>query len=353
MDVDEALVGCGQQLQRRLEPAGGGGRSARGAGRPGGEQHRDGLLVTPARVLLDVMGALGRGGAARGEGCCGPRVGREPPAPPVPPRRPHAARADGGRRTGAEPASSGRDRRGAARRARRAPRPAGSRRSPPRGRARTARPRRRRLGAAAAPPREETRAPRRATPRRRRARDAGHVDARRVSVDRGQAPLLLRALQLLQVERVAAAVATDRRGHLRLERPEQLGRLRLVERPERDPVRRRHGERRRQAGRRLPGAEREREQHRRLRLAAQQGSEQLDRRVVAPVQVVEDEDERPLAREELEQRANRPVRAIALVGDRRRAPSPPGPDGRNDRRRARPTSSALQSASSSSSWDAT
>ena len=80
MDVDEALVGCGQQLQRRLEPAGGGGRSARGAGRPGGEQHRDGRLVTPARVLLDVMGALGRGGAARGEGCCGPRVGREPPA---------------------------------------------------------------------------------------------------------------------------------------------------------------------------------------------------------------------------------------------------------------------------------
>ena len=49
------------------------------------------------------------------------------------------------------------------------------------------------------------------------------------------------------------------------------------------------------------------------RRAAQQRAEQLDRGRVRPVEVVEHEEEGPRVREELEERAHRAVRAVALV----------------------------------------
>jgi hypothetical protein len=61
---------------------------------------------------------------------------------------------------------------------------------------------------------------------------------------------------------------------------------------------------------------RQREQDRRRRRAAQQRAEQLDRRRVGPVEIVENEDERPEPGEVLEQGAHRPVAAVALVLDR-------------------------------------
>ena len=71
-------------------------------------------------------------------------------------------------------------------------------------------------------------------------------------------------------------------------------------------------------------AQREHEQVRRARRAPQQVLDELQRRVVGPVEVVEDQRGRPLAREQLDQRAQRAVVAEALGGgvgrpDRRRA----------------------------------
>ena len=113
-------------------------------------------------------------------------------------------------------------------------------------------------------------------------------------------------------------MAIDRRRRLRVEVAEQLGRLRLAELLEREPPRRRHRERGRQARRRLPAAEGEREQNRSVRPAAKQRSEQLDRPGVAPLQVVEHDHERSVGREQLQQPADGAVRAVALVGDRLR-----------------------------------
>ena len=157
---------------------------------------------------------------------------------------------------------------------------------------------------------------------RQRGRDgSGYGNACDIGVDAGgvdrgrQSPFLARAPELLEVERVAAAVAIDRRGLARLEIAEQQVRLRFGERLEHDPLRGGHrecGRQRRRSGR---GAKADCEQHGCIRLAAQQGGEQLERRLVAPVQVVEDDDERLLAREQLEQPADGPVGAVALVGD--------------------------------------
>ncbi len=144
-------------------------------------------------------------------------------------------------------------------------------------------------------------------------RNDARVDLAPRRCRRGRRP---RARELLEVERVAAAVAVDRRDRRR-------GRGRRAARPPRASLscssskrrHRRHRERGRQPRRRLPRAEREREQDRGVRPAPQQRAEQLDRRPVAPVQVVEHEHERPVRGEQLEQRADRAVHAVALVGE--------------------------------------
>ena len=61
-------------------------------------------------------------------------------------------------------------------------------------------------------------------------------------------------------------------------------------------------------------AQREHEQVRRARRAAQQVLDELDRRVVRPVQVVQRQSDRALAGEQLDQPAQRPVVAEALRG---------------------------------------
>ena len=63
----------------------------------------------------------------------------------------------------------------------------------------------------------------------------------------------------------------------------------------------------------LPGPHRDREQHRRGRRPLEQSAEQLDRGRVGPVDVVEDEHERPRRCEELQQLADCAVAAVALV----------------------------------------
>src|SRR5438477_5939504 len=65
--------------------------------------------------------------------------------------------------------------------------------------------------------------------------------------------------------------------------------------------------------RRLARAERCCNEHGGSRRPAQECAEQLDRRRVGPVEVVEHEYERPRLREMLEQRAHGPMAAIALV----------------------------------------
>ena len=61
------------------------------------------------------------------------------------------------------------------------------------------------------------------------------------------------------------------------------------------------------------------EQDGRVGRAAQQRREQVDRRGIGPVHVVERQHERPAHREPLEQLAHRPVRAVALVLEHRPA----------------------------------
>ena len=114
---------------------------------------------------------------------------------------------------------------------------------------------------------------------------ARHLDARQR--DRRARPRALRrARELLQVERVAAAVGVDVVGGRR--RPARAPRLAL-RCAELDPGQRsRARQRRREPLRHLARADREREQHRRGRRAPQQRAEQLERAGVGPVQVVED-----------------------------------------------------------------
>ena len=122
------------------------------------------------------------------------------------------------------------------------------------------------------------------------------------------------ARELLEVERVAAALLVDHRPRGRAEHRPRLG---LAQRPEpqlgHEPVAARRLQRGQQRVRHLPGAERERDQQRRRRRPPQQVGDQLDRRVVGPVDVVEDQHERRRPCELLQQCAHRPVRMEALV----------------------------------------
>ena len=189
--------------------------------------------------------------------------------------------------------------------------------------------------------------------RRRHGGRDGHacdVDARLVRSWDGA--VLARALELLEVERVPAAVADHGLCRTGIDLAEQLGRLCLVELREPDPADGRNRERGREARRCPAGAERDREQHRSLGCALQQPGEQLDRRLVAPVEIVQHDHERPLVREELEQAAHRAVGAVALVGNRCRGAVAARSDGW-DHRESSSTSSALQPSPRSSSCEAT
>ena len=139
-----------------------------------------------------------------------------------------------------------------------------------------------------------------------------------------------RAGELLEVERVPAAVPVGVARSACVEVAEQLGRLGLAERSQRDAPRGRHRERAREQPGLLPGPEAEREEDRRRGSTPHEGREELDRRGVAPVQVVEHEDERPLRGEEPEQAADGPVRPVALVGERGRARVAGAAQGRED-----------------------
>ncbi len=125
-----------------------------------------------------------------------------------------------------------------------------------------------------------------------------------------------RADELLEVEGVAAAVAVQGRDLARTARgvPDERRRLGLAERGEPQPDDVGARERGEEALRRLPGPVGEGEQHRPVEPAAQQRADQLQRGVVAPVQVVEHEHEPVLRGERLQQRLDRPVGAIAVVG---------------------------------------
>ena len=157
------------------------------------------------------------------------------------------------------------------------------------------------------------------------------------------------ARELLEVERVAATVAVDRRDRSRFEIAQQHSRLNLAELAERDPADRWHRKCGRQPAGRLARPEGEREQHRRTGTAPQQCPDQLDRCGVAPVQVVEHEHERTLDRQQREQRADRPMAAVTLIGHRLPRLTP---EGRSDGRIS-PSSRTTSSGPRSSACDAT
>ena len=82
--------------------------------------------------------------------------------------------------------------------------------------------------------------------------------------------------------------------------------------PSRDPLALGAHERGLQARREAAGARGPRDRDRPARRAVEQRDEQVDRRGVGPLDVVEAQHERPVARELLEQRADGAVRAMAL-----------------------------------------
>ena len=119
---------------------------------------------------------------------------------------------------------------------------------------------------------------------------------------------------------------SPRRGRLRRRRrpfAEKLSSLIRRQGAELDPGQRRRTMRPLECCRKRSGVWRGRsataDQHGRRRRPAQQRAEQLDRRRVGPMEVVEHEHERPRLRELLEQRAHRTMAAIALVLERHRS----------------------------------
>ena len=133
--------------------------------------------------------------------------------------------------------------------------------------------------------------------------------------------LLRGAGELLQEERVAAALGVEHLCRVLVEvGAEELRRVLLREAAQLQ-ARERPGavaalERGRQPVGKLPRARGEREQHRRRGRAAEQRADQLDRRRVGPVDVVEDQHQRLRRREPLEQLPDRAVGAVALVLER-------------------------------------
>ena len=122
-----------------------------------------------------------------------------------------------------------------------------------------------------------------------------------------------RARELLQVERVAAAVVVDGVGRV----AEQPACLVAVQRSELEPGQRARAvralERRQQPLGHLARADGERDQHRPRGRAPQQRADQLERAGVGPVQIVEREHERLARGQHAEQLAHGVVRAVTLV----------------------------------------
>ena len=140
------------------------------------------------------------------------------------------------------------------------------------------------------------------------------------------------ARELLQEERVAAAGLVDRAAHgagdLGAEQRLGVGERQRAERVlDHRAVALGGGQRGREQRADGSGAEGEGEQDAAARRPAQQRGDQLQRRVVGPVQVVEHEHQRLLRRDPFQQHAHRAVGAVALVLQARRDP----PDGRDHR----------------------
>ena len=208
----DALLGrrvAGEQAQRALEPARGGGRRAQRRGLAGLAQHRDGRRVAVPRRQLDVMRPRGDRSAARGERLGAALVRGESPAAgrrlvdrPADERMPEAEAARDVGRADEVGAQQLVERVQRCVLARSRPRP---RRAP----GRTARRRRRRPGARAARRRSAVRAPPSAPPRPRRA--PRFRRASRLAAARHGAPIAAeRARELLEVEGVAAALGVQR-----------------------------------------------------------------------------------------------------------------------------------------------
>ena len=303
-----------EEAQRLLVPARRGGRGAGGRRGSDAEQQVDRRLVSRARGLRDVVGALGRRRASLGE-----RVGCACMRREAPPRRhrlvhgpPHQRMAEDeeprdGRGThevqceqrverDQSVTSSGSPATAAAR--------SGSNGSP----------------ATAAPfssarsvgmDRLELLDERGGDGRRHDASDR-RCSGRRVD-RRGPAT---HARELLEVERIATALAVDRGGCARVEVAEQERGLLLAETLENDPPECRDRERRGEVPGRLRRAEGERDEHASTRRTAQQRRKERQGSLVGPVEVIEDEHERALLRQQLEQSAHGAVGPVALVGDR-------------------------------------
>jgi hypothetical protein len=131
-----------------------------------------------------------------------------------------------------------------------------------------------------------------------------------------------RAVQLLEVERVAPRVAIQRIAGRPVERRvgDQLVRVVAGQRTGFDPVELTVARGDRQPGgqrpRLLPGAVGDDQEHRRRRSLAQQVGEQLERRVVGPVQVVQREDHRRRGGQRVDQESHGAVGAKALARQR-------------------------------------
>ena len=125
----------------------------------------------------------------------------------------------------------------------------------------------------------------------------------------------LEARELQEVERVAAALGVERVGAVA---DEPLG-VHAIERPELDALSHACGQRLVERRRQLTGAGRDHDHDRGVRRPPHKVAEQLDRRAVAPVHVVEREQQQRLARgQPLDQVARGLVGAEALRGRRRR-----------------------------------
>ena len=315
-----------EEAQCLLVPARRGGRGAGGRRGSDAEQQVDRRLV-PWRADCATWWARSAAGAPRSASEAAARAcaARRRPAGTV--RTRPAAPADGGRRRASGPTCHARDPARGARRAR----PATSSGSPATAAARS--------GSKGSP---ATAAPFSS------ARSVGMSDssssmseaatARRHDAPDRRAPAGApqrsdaHARELLEVERIATALAVDRSGCARVEVAEQERRLLLAEALEDDPPECRDRERRRKVPGRLRGTEGEGDQDARPRGAPEQCRKQGERRLVGPVQVIEDENERAFVREELEESAHGAMGAVALVGDRpgggSRPRSQPGQDPR-------------------------
>ena len=310
-DVHLPLAVLGrQQPQRHLEPVRRDGRSTRRGRAARLQEQRDGLLVPLARAVLDVMRALGRRGAAGGQRGRGPGVRRELPAT----RRRLEDRA-AHERVAEDEAPRHRGR------AHEIERQEPVERREPLGRGQLrdhgCETGLERLAGDGGGVQQRALLPRQGCELLgERRRDGGrHPVPRSVAVRHPVAPRVPAvARELLEVERVASAVTVDGRDRARLEIAQQLPRLRLAELAERHAPDRGHRERGRQPGGRLARPEGEREEDRRPRAAPQQRPDQLDRCGVAPVQVVQHEHQGTVGGQQREQRADRPMAAVALVG---------------------------------------